>query len=66
LEFRRTSCRSISRYQSGAGLNLGIATPVLVPLSPDSNQMNGLKVVFDAFERQPTRRNCGQCKREIG
>ena len=29
----------------------GITTPVLVPLSPDGNQMNGLKTVFDAFER---------------
>jgi hypothetical protein len=24
---------------------------VLVPLSPDGNQMNGLKAVFAAFER---------------
>ena len=29
----------------------GITTPVLVPLSPDGNQMNGLKAVFAAFER---------------
>ena len=29
----------------------GITTPVLVPLSPDGNQINGLKAVFDAFER---------------
>ena len=29
----------------------GIITPVLVPLSPDGNQMNGLKAVFAAFER---------------
>jgi alkanesulfonate monooxygenase SsuD/methylene tetrahydromethanopterin reductase-like flavin-dependent oxidoreductase (luciferase family) len=28
----------------------GIATPVLVPLSPDGNQMNGLEAVFAAFE----------------
>jgi hypothetical protein len=28
----------------------GITTPVLVPLSPDGNQMNGLKAVFAAFE----------------
>ena len=30
---------------------LSLFTPVLVPLSPDGNQMNGLKVVFAAFER---------------
>src|ERR1700738_4534900 len=29
----------------------GITTPVLVPLSPDGNQMNALKAVFAAFER---------------
>jgi alkanesulfonate monooxygenase SsuD/methylene tetrahydromethanopterin reductase-like flavin-dependent oxidoreductase (luciferase family) len=29
----------------------GITTPVLVPLSPDGDQMNGLKAVFAAFER---------------
>jgi alkanesulfonate monooxygenase SsuD/methylene tetrahydromethanopterin reductase-like flavin-dependent oxidoreductase (luciferase family) len=29
----------------------GITTPVLVPLSPDGNQMTGLKAVFAAFER---------------
>ena len=29
----------------------GITAPVLVPLSPDGNQMNGLKAVFAAFER---------------
>jgi alkanesulfonate monooxygenase SsuD/methylene tetrahydromethanopterin reductase-like flavin-dependent oxidoreductase (luciferase family) len=29
----------------------GITTPILVPLSPDGDQMNGLKAVFDAFER---------------
>ena len=29
----------------------GITTPVLVPLSPDGNQMNGLKAVFAAFEQ---------------
>ena len=29
----------------------GITTPVLVPLLPDGNQMNGLKAVFAAFER---------------
>jgi hypothetical protein len=29
----------------------GVTTPVLVPLSPDGNQMNGLKAVFAAFER---------------
>ena len=29
----------------------GITTPVLVPLSPDGNQINGLKAVFAAFER---------------
>jgi len=29
----------------------GITTPILVPLSPDGNQMNGLKAVFAAFER---------------
>jgi hypothetical protein len=29
----------------------GITTPVLVPLSPDGNQMNGLRAVFAAFER---------------
>ena len=29
----------------------GITTLVLVPLSPDGNQMNGLKAVFAAFER---------------
>ena len=37
----------------------GITTPVLVPLSPDGNQMNGLKAVFAAFEpacRSPLRR----------
>ena len=28
-----------------------LPTPVLVPLSPDGNQMNGLKAVFAAFER---------------
>jgi hypothetical protein len=27
----------------------GITTPVLVPLSPAGNQMNGLKAVFAAF-----------------
>ena len=30
-----------------------LPTPVLVPLSPDGNQMNGLKAVFAAFEREP-------------
>ena len=29
----------------------GITTPVLVPLSPDGSQLNGLKAVFTAFER---------------
>jgi alkanesulfonate monooxygenase SsuD/methylene tetrahydromethanopterin reductase-like flavin-dependent oxidoreductase (luciferase family) len=29
----------------------GITTPVVVPLSPDGDQMNGLKAVFAAFER---------------
>ncbi len=29
----------------------GITTPVLVPLSPDGDQMNALKAVFAAFER---------------
>ena len=29
----------------------GITTPVLVPLSPDGSQINGLKAVFAAFER---------------
>jgi hypothetical protein len=29
----------------------GITTPVVAPLSPDGNQMNGLKAVFAAFER---------------
>ena len=29
----------------------GITTPVLVPLSPDGNQINGLNAVFAAFER---------------
>jgi hypothetical protein len=29
----------------------GITTPVLVPLSPDGNQMNGLMAVFAALER---------------
>jgi hypothetical protein len=28
-----------------------VTTPVLVPLSPDGYQMNGLKAVFAAFER---------------
>ena len=28
----------------------GITTPVLVPLSPDGDQMTGLKAVFAAFE----------------
>ena len=28
----------------------GITTLVLVPLSPDGNQMNGLKAVFAAFD----------------
>ena len=29
----------------------GITTPVVVPLSPDGDQMNGLKAVLAAFER---------------
>jgi alkanesulfonate monooxygenase SsuD/methylene tetrahydromethanopterin reductase-like flavin-dependent oxidoreductase (luciferase family) len=29
----------------------GVTTPVLVPLSPDGDQMNALKAVFAAFER---------------
>lgn len=29
----------------------GITTPVVVPLSPDGDQINGLKAVFAAFER---------------
>ena len=29
----------------------GITTPVLVPLSPDGSQLNGLKAVFAAFEQ---------------
>jgi hypothetical protein len=32
----------------------GITTPVLVPLSPDGDQMNGLKAVFAGFEQQET------------
>ena len=28
----------------------GITTPVLVPLSLEGKQMNGLRAVFDAFE----------------
>jgi hypothetical protein len=28
----------------------GITTPALVPLSPDGNQMSGLKAVFDALK----------------
>ena len=28
----------------------GITTPILVPLSPDGNQMNALKAAFAAFE----------------
>src|SRR6202040_973498 len=37
----------------------GITTPVLVPLSPDGNQMNGLKAVFAAFERRCERSAVG-------
>ena len=29
----------------------GITTPVLVPLSPDGSQLNGLKAVFAVFEQ---------------
>jgi hypothetical protein len=40
---------AISDFRVGF-LRLG-EQPVLVPLSPDGNQMNGLKAVFAAFER---------------
>jgi hypothetical protein len=44
------------RNRTGAFLPLArrsesVTTPVLVPLSPDGYQMNGLKAVFAAFER---------------
>jgi hypothetical protein len=43
---RRASREGVEQWREA-----GITTPVLVPLSPDGNQMNGLKAVFAAFER---------------
>jgi hypothetical protein len=48
--------RSVSEYTqagvtSAEWREAGITTPVLLPLSPGGNQMNGLKAVFAAFER---------------
>src|SRR5579864_6615257 len=44
---------SASRIREGVEewREAGITTPVLVPLSPDGDQMKGLKAVFAAFER---------------
>jgi hypothetical protein len=50
--YRPPAC-SAARVRQGVEQwrEAGITAPVLVPLSPDGKQMNGLKAVFAAFER---------------